>query len=590
MSKRKPEKDGSPAPKKFGFCHAEEEEGEGEDTFEEEERELNYSPDMFSDHSPSPQVLPLKSPSLCASAGTAPLVSLSPGTKDSHPPLSGSPVPLPLTNASYDSQSSSMQQVILEKSPTKPPSISYEFDEEVSFDWSEDNSWVKLNRNLSLEHDFEAISADTRPDLQQALATLKDDVGIHATARAVLEDADIKQEILNIICATAHQEFKESLKDSQISKDKIKTERNYLLSVTPSSLCHEFFQNAPVAFQLLVRGLIGVNDLDCIEDNYHLKNNIAIVYSTVAKLINRKATGYAMVQTAAARDGGLREDSLKLFSNFCAPRTMQRYDAEVLAKDWDSELNSWLKEEAGHYKELANAEAKLAAMEEAGVEDVSEAQVEVTQLRDNLPPQVQCVWDNINLRSKHRYDLCIEIKIAALCDRFARERDVYSESNLDWMASLFHKERISVNYMEHMEHKPGCSIKEVSDLSISDFIPSGKEKDYLFIGLVHYYSSRLVERHPNVFKSINSSVTINHSHQFEAAMSMKSDEFTGPLFTMSESKTEDLIKMMSEVQEKFVHKFLNSSGEVDCYEKKILSGDQKTEKNSFYAILRYVVN
>ena len=91
-----------------------------------------------------------------------------------------------------------------------------------------------------------------------------------------------------------------------------------------------------------------------------------------------------------------------------------------------------------------------------------------------------------------------------------------------------------------------------------------------------------------VFKSINSSITINHPHQFEAEMSFKSDEFTGPMFTKSESKTEDLINMMSEVQEKFVHKFPNSSGEINCYEKKVLSGDQKTEKNSHYAILRFV--
>ena len=176
-------------------------------------------------------------------------------------------------------------------------------------------------------------------------------------------------------------------------------------------------------------------------------------------------------------------------------------------------------------------------------------------------------------------------KIILLCDRFARERDVSSECNYDWMASLFHKERISVNYMEH---KPGCSTKEVAGLSISDFIPSDNEKNYVFIGLVHYYSSRLVERHPKVFKSINSSLTINHPHQFEAAMTKKSDEFTGPLFTKSESKTEDLINMMTEVQEKFVHKFQNSSGEIDCYEKKVLSGDQKTEKNSHFAIIRFV--
>ena len=28
-------------------------------------------------------------------------------------------------------------------------------------------------------------------------------------------------------------------------------------------------------------------------------------------------------------------------------------------------------------------------------------------------------------------------------------------------------------------------------------------------------------------------------------------------------------------------------GEVQCYEKKVISGDNKTEKNSYYGILRY---
>ena len=70
-------------------------------------------------------------------------------------------------------------------------------------------------------------------------------------------------------------------------------------------------------------------------------------------------------------------------------------------------------------------------------------------------------------------------------------------------------------------------------------------------------------------------------------MSAKSSEMTGELFTKSESRTEDVIAMMTEVQEKFTHKFINDAGNNECFEKKVLSGDNKTEKNSFYGILRY---
>ena len=70
-------------------------------------------------------------------------------------------------------------------------------------------------------------------------------------------------------------------------------------------------------------------------------------------------------------------------------------------------------------------------------------------------------------------------------------------------------------------------------------------------------------------------------------MSAKSSEFTGDLFTKSESRTEDVIAMMAEVQQKYTHKFTDDFGKTGCFEKKVLSGDNKTEKNSYYGILRY---
>ena len=84
-----------------------------------------------------------------------------------------------------------------------------------------------------------------------------------------------------------------------------------------------------------------------------------------------------------------------------------------------------------------------------------------------------------------------------------------------------------------------------------------------------------------------SSIEPNRPHQFQKEMDKKSKEFTGELFTKSESKTEDLISMMSKVQLD-VHKFKDELGVHHCYERKIVSGDNKTEKNMHYGILRKV--
>ena len=69
-------------------------------------------------------------------------------------------------------------------------------------------------------------------------------------------------------------------------------------------------------------------------------------------------------------------------------------------------------------------------------------------------------------------------------------------------------------------------------------------------------------------------------------MSKKSREFTGNLYTKSEANTEDLLEMISDVQHRFAHTYEDSNGRKKCFEKKILSGDNKTEKNSHHGILR----
>ena len=136
-----------------------------------------------------------------------------------------------------------------------------------------------------------------------------------------------------------------------------------------------------------------------------------------------------------------------------------------------------------------------------------------------------------------------------------------------------------------MENTEGVTLKDVENLTIQDFIPSEKEKAYVFQNLVFYFAYRLVHRHPSLFQSIARCIRQNRPHQFQEEMSKKSCEFTGSLFTKSESKTEDLISMMADVQLN-VHTYEDSEGDKHCYEKKVVSGDNKTEKNMFYGILR----
>ena len=292
--------------------------------------------------------------------------------------------------------------------------------------------------------------------------------------------------------------------------------------------------------------------------------------SLAARLTNRKSTGFALLLTNAARDGGLREDTIKLLPTLLHPRTSQKHDRTVLAKDWDASLQQCLKDEKAHFEKIMEALIVLQQSEDLTEEERALAIENYNNLLDNAPPQVQLVWDNLNLTTKHRYE---------------RTGDNYSDTNKDWMASLWIQDRINAN---HMDHREGIASKTVDQLTVTDMVPSEKEKDYIFQRLINYFTNRLIRRHPTLFASINSSILPNVPHKFQDAMDRKSREFTGDLYTKSESKVEDLISMMSEVQLN-VHQ-MNVGDEVHCYEKKIVSGDNKTEKNMYYGILRRVVN
>ena len=246
----------------------------------------------------------------------------------------------------------------------------------------------------------------THPD--QNLAEYLEDIvgamGVAESARAILDNKDLKEEIMRQLMLESHETFKKSLKSSQLCAEK--KHRNYLLSLTPKLLCEEFRKNSSPAFHLLVTGLLGITDSSVVFENQYLLNNIVFIYSTISKVINRKATGYALLLTNAVRDGGLREDSIKIFSMLVHPRTSQKYDREVLAKDWNKPLEMTMQAEREHFKnihEALQAKAEMIEDESSTAEEINQIDKKISELIGSVPPQVQKVWDNINLHIKHRF-------------------------------------------------------------------------------------------------------------------------------------------------------------------------------------------
>ena len=259
-------------------------------------------------------------------------------------PASMSPVPL-------DSQASIiMDYSLLSENSTQLEGLTPEsfanIDEETFFGQPPQD----LNQSLEVSEE------DPDDFLEQAIAKSIQRHGLKSTVQTLLKNENLKKMIVTELNLKSHTELQSSLSRSQLSSDKMKRDRNYLLKVTPKSVCEEFQKNAPTAFALVLQGLLGVSDVQTLLNDSKLMNRVAVILSTVATHLNRKATGYAMVLTAAARDGGLREDSLKLFVFFVHPSTMQRYDRNVLAKDWDQARKKALEAEKLHFLALQSGE------------------------------------------------------------------------------------------------------------------------------------------------------------------------------------------------------------------------------------------
>ena len=115
---------------------------------------------------------------------------------------------------------------------------------------------MDLNDDYSplLEPALETIT-DPHDFIAKAIIHSTERWGIETTVEALLNNQELKQTVVTELHRRSHHQLKSSLSKSLLCSDKKKKDRNYLLSVTPKTICEEFKTNAPDAFNLLFLGL-----------------------------------------------------------------------------------------------------------------------------------------------------------------------------------------------------------------------------------------------------------------------------------------------------------------------------------------------
>ena len=177
-----------------------------------------------------------------------------------------------------------------------------------------------------------------------------------------------------------------------------------------------------------------MQDSEKIFESQYLLNTMCSIYSIIARVHNRKATGYALLLGVMARIGGLREEIYKLNSQFVNIRTAQKYD-RILAKDFKVELLNQLKKEQEYYLKLKDVTSKLKiAQVDGNAHEIGSSKEVIDHLKNNAPKSLSTVWDNVNLRSGHRHE---------------RVGDAWSDSNFDYMTSVHMSDRISVCHIDN---------------------------------------------------------------------------------------------------------------------------------------------
>ena len=283
----------------------------------------------------------------------------------------------------------------------------------------------------------------------------------------------------------------------------------------------------------------------------------------MARIRNKKASGLSLYLGFLARLGGLSEESIKMFVEFCHPRTLQKYE-HILAAHSTEPLREKLEEELTFQNELERIVEDIKNLPQDSTEENSSLQLELKKVMSKAPKMLGTAWDNINISGAHRHE---------------RMTDKHGDLHYDYMTSMHFNERIDANHLDHF----GKGFKTPEQLTLEDFVPNKDELELVFCSLVAMYSHDLLERHPLLFKSLKSSIKDHLPHQFQSQMNTKTEEFTGKIFQKSENKTEDLVSMIEDYQDKMVLKSEKVASKV--FYRRQLTGDQKTEKNSHFAIL-----
>ena len=257
-----------------------------------------------------------------------------------------------------------------------------------------------VDENLLYFNEFSGL-LDQAPSCNFASAltqALQDVSNMENVAKLILEENALKKEILKQIGQSSRSDLKLSLKHSKLKVDK--NDRNYLLGLNPHDICREFQEGWKEGFGIVTQVLFGMEDPEQVFQNPHLMNNLALIYSSIARMHNRSASGYALYLGAVARDGGLREESIKLFPQFCHPRTLQKYD-HVLAKHSRAPLEEKLRDEKQHLDALSNI---LHDIDDEGSEDEEERvlalQLKLKETEAKAPKMVTTVWGSVNLSRK----------------------------------------------------------------------------------------------------------------------------------------------------------------------------------------------
>ena len=148
-----------------------------------------------------------------------------------------------------------------------------------------------------------------KPTFQEHIMSSIEENGLDCTAEALLLNIDLKNKIIDILNKESQQQLKKCLKKSILSSSK--KSRDYLFSLTPLKLCEELHSKAPLVFNLISFGLIGATSAEEVFEDRNKRNILAMIYGTIARHINRKASGYCLLLAIIVRDGGLREDTMQ---------------------------------------------------------------------------------------------------------------------------------------------------------------------------------------------------------------------------------------------------------------------------------------